>query len=73
MRYEITDDTQAKREQLRRDRQVHLYASLYKDIAAILKLLMPNDSDKAMIAGQHLKSMMYALVELKTGKKASKF
>jgi hypothetical protein len=52
-------------------RQAHLYTSIFGDIAAILKLVLP--SSKALTVENHLKSIMYNLIELKTGERPKKF
>lgn len=72
MKYaDITDKTGKKRVIQRNMRTAHLYSSIFLDVVAILKELLP--SDKALIVGQHLKSIMYALIELKMGKRPDKF
>jgi hypothetical protein len=73
MRYaEITESPEEqKRAQLRLARSAHLYRTIFYDIVAILKILLP--SNKAMLVGEHFKSIMYSLIELKTGKKSDKF
>ena len=67
---DITVETN-NRDANRRKRATHLYASVFRDVLAILKILLP--SDKAMVVGNHLKSAMYALIELKTGAHPDKF
>ena len=64
---EKTDGRDARR----RERATRLYASVFRDVAAILKILLPDD--KAIVVGNHLKSGMYAIIELKTGSKPDKF
>lgn len=72
MRYaEITDKTDKKKVLQRNMRTAHLYTSIFRDVLAILKVLLP--SDKALTVGQHLKSIMYSAIELKTGKRPDKF
>lgn len=72
MKYaDITDHTDKKKELQRKMRTAHLYGSIFRDGTAILKVLLP--SDKALIVGQHLKSIMYSLIELKVGKRPDKF
>jgi hypothetical protein len=73
MRYaEIAESPEEqKRAQLRLARSAHLYGSIFRDIVAILKVLLP--SDKALTVSQHLKSIMYSLIEMKTGKRPDKF
>jgi hypothetical protein len=73
MRYaEITESPEKqKRTQLQLERTAHLYKSIFQDVVGILRLLLP--SDKALPVGQHLKSIMYVLIELKTGKRPDKF
>jgi hypothetical protein len=70
MRYtDITGKTdKALQKQMR---TVHLYGSIFRDVTAILKMLLP--SDKALAVSQHLKSIMYSLIELKVGKRPDKF
>ena len=73
MSYEsITEyDRKNKREGLRMERRTELYTSIFRDLSAILKILLP--TKKADIVGQHLKSLMYSVIELKTGKRPGKF
>lgn len=59
------------REANRRKRAALLYASIFRDVLAILKILLPGD--KVMVVGNHLKSAMYSLIELKTGARPDKF
>lgn len=72
MRYaDITDKTDKKRVLQQKMRTTHLYVSIFRDVVAILKVLLPND--KALTVGQHLKSIMYSLIEMKTGRRPDKF
>jgi hypothetical protein len=71
VRYEISDDTQAKRKQLQLDRQLQLYKTIFRDISEIVDVLLP--SDRGLRIKTHVKSVMYALIELKTGKQIKKF
>lgn len=72
MKYiDITDKTDKKKVLQRNMRTTHLYGSIFRDVVAILRVLLP--SDKALIVGQHIKSIMYSLFELKTGKRPEKF
>lgn len=67
---DITANTD-NREINKRKRAVHLYASIFRDVLAILKILLP--TEKAMVVGNHLKSAMYAIIEVQTGKRPDKF
>lgn len=71
MKYaDITDQTSKKR--IRRVmRQTHLCKSIFRDVTGILNILLP--SDKGLKIGEHIKSIMYALVELATGLKSENF
>lgn len=71
MRYaDITDKT--KQKHIRRVmRQTHLCKSIFRDVMEILNILLP--SDKALKIGQHVKSIMYAFIELATGLKSENF
>ncbi len=72
MKYiDIPDKTDKKKVLQRNMRTTHLYTSIFRDIAAILKILLP--SATALIVGQHAKSILYSLFELKTGKRPEKF
>ncbi len=71
MKYaDITNKTNQRR--IRRVmRQTHLYKSIFRDVMKALNILLP--SDKALTVGEHIKSIMYALIELKTGQRPEKF
>lgn len=71
MKYaDITEKT-SKIAVQRRARETYLYASIFRDVTAILKILL--SSDKAMVVSNHLKSAMYAIIELQSGKRPDKF
>ena len=71
MRYEISDDTHQKRKQLKLERQQQLYKMIFRDISEIIDVLLP--SPKGLRVKTHVKSIMYALIELWTGKQIGKF
>ncbi len=71
MKYIDIDKTDKKKVLQRNMRTTHLYGSIFRDVVAILRVLLP--SDKALIVGQHIKSIMYSLIELKMGKRPNKF
>lgn len=73
MRYtDILDkDKTARREALRKRQTLYLYSAIVKDFEAILKILLP--SDQAMVVGQHIKTIIQSIIELKTGKRPGKF
>lgn len=48
-----------------------LYTSIFVALSAITKILLPHS--KAVNVDAHLKSIMYDLIELKTGKRPKKF
>lgn len=60
-----------KRGLQRQMRTKHLYAVIFRDVRDILNVLLP--SDKALTVGQHIKSIMYSLIELKTGNRPENF
>ena len=70
MRYDQIATRNEKRDQLRLQRKAQLYLSLWRDIAAIIKCLLP--PDRAKTVHDHAKSIFYALIELKTGKRPDK-
>jgi len=72
MRYSaiVKDDKDEKRHEARIARQLHLYSKLWLDLAAIIKALLP--SDKVVVVGNHVKSIIFIIAELKTGKKPDK-
>ena len=53
------------------NRRLYLYTQIFTDIAAIMKIFLP--SDKAVIVSNHIKSIMYNLIELTTGKRPDNF
>ncbi len=72
MRYaDIPDKTDKKKVLQRNMRTAHLYSSIFTDVIAIFRVLLP--SDKALVVSQHAKGIMYSLIELKTGKRPDKF
>ena len=73
MRYDaITkNDNERRKEAARLKRQTQLYTSIFRDVSTILKILYP--SDRALPLSQNVKSIMYALIEIKTGKRPDKF
>ncbi|MCP4083228.1 MAG: hypothetical protein GY743_23650 [Planctomycetaceae bacterium] len=60
-----------KRDESQAARRDCLYASIWKDVSEILRVLLPGD--KGLVVSQHSKSIFLALVELKTGKRPNKF
>lgn len=71
MSYQIPDDTQQKRKQLQFERRKQLYKMIFRDISEIIDVLLP--SDRGLRVKTHVKSVMYALIELGTGKQIGKF
>ncbi len=71
MEYTDITTTTNSREANRRKRLAHLYTSIFRDMSAILKILLP--PDKVPVVGNHLKSVMYAIIEVQTGKKPDRF
>jgi hypothetical protein len=69
---EIVEKGRGDKKTLQRNmRTMNLYASIFRDVSAILKVLL--SSDKALTVSQHAKSIMYSLIELKMGKRPDKF
>lgn len=52
-------------------RKSHLYSEIYRDLIAILKIILP--AEKAIAVGNHAKGIMFNLIELQTGKRPDKF
>lgn len=69
--HKYSSDAQAEHAQLRLDRQRQLYKMIFQDIANIITLLVPGD--KSFVIMSHAKSVMYSLIELKTGKRVKRF
>jgi hypothetical protein len=55
---------------LKSKRKAQLYSMIWRDIAAIIKLLAPDD--KAEMVSNHIKSMLYSIIEMKTGRRPDK-
>lgn len=62
-----TDKRKALQQSMRR---AHLYSEIWRDVAGIIKILLP--SEMALTVNNHLKGIMFNLIELKTGKRPDK-
>jgi hypothetical protein len=63
-------DIERRRKQNKLNRQAQIYREIWSDVAAIIKYVVPED--KCLRVSNHLKSIMYGLIELKTGKRPDK-
>ena len=71
MRYaDITDKTDKPKVLQQSMRRAHLYSEIWRDVAGILKILLP--SEKALDVGLKIKGIMFNLIELKTGQRPDK-
>ena len=71
MRYADITDKMDKTVTLQQSmRRAHLYSEIWRDVAGILKILLP--SEKALDVGLKIKGIMFNLIELKTGKRPPK-
>lgn len=52
-------------------RKAHLYSEIYRDLMAILKLVLP--SEKVLDVGNHVKSILFNMIEIQSGKRPDKF
>jgi hypothetical protein len=72
MRYSAIQakDRHDRQEGMRHQRRLQLYIEIWRDVAAIIKLLVPKD--KSLAVSNHTKSIYYNLIELKTGSRPDK-
>lgn len=68
---DITDKTSKERILQRKKQTLYLYSAIVRDVGEILKILLP--SDKAMVVGEHIKSIMRSVIYLATGKQPDNF
>ena len=66
----VKSPTDRKHELQQQMRKTHLYSEIYRDLMAILKLVLP--SDKVLDVGNHVKGIMFNLIELQSGKRPDK-
>jgi len=66
----VASPEKRKRELQQQMRKTHLYSEIHRDLVEILKLVLP--SDKAIAAGNHVRSIMFNLIEIQSGKRPDK-
>ena len=66
----VKSPTDRKHELQQQMRKTHLYSEIYRDLMAILKLVLP--SDKLLDVGNHVKSILFNMIELQSGKRPDK-
>ncbi len=67
----IIEETQSGKKGQQAEHTAFLYTSIYKDVVAILRIVLPGSN--MMAVASHMKSIMYSLIELKTGQRPRKF
>ena len=71
MRYADIANKTDKRKALQQSmKRAHLYSEIWRDAKAIIRILLPDEM--ALTVCNHLKGILFNLIELKTGKRPDK-